>query len=112
MHVDKETYVPGKYSWSPAGKDELRWQTIPRQSVISVYKHYFADFGKIFYFSISIFTMTFSVLFGYSPEDVLSFINASNPNKQSASKELQQQSAQNLNHLFLQYFRKNQDFYC
>ena len=56
--------------------------------------------------------MTFSVLFGYSPEDVLSFINASNPNKQSASKELQQQSAQNLNHLFLQYFRKNQDFYC
>ena len=112
MHVDKETYVPGKYSWSPAGKDELRWQTIPRQSVISVYKHYFADFGKIFYFSISIFTMNFSVLFGYSPEDVLSFINASNPNKQSASKELQQQSAQNLNHLFLQYFRKNQDFYC
>ena len=48
MHVEKETYVPGKYSWSPAGKDELRWQTIPRQSVISVYKHYFADFGKNF----------------------------------------------------------------
>ena len=46
MHVENETYVPGKYSWSPAGKDELRWQTIPRQSVISVYKHYFADFGK------------------------------------------------------------------
>ena len=56
MHVEKETYVPGKYSWSPAGKDELRWQTIPRQSVISVYKHYFADFGK----NISIFLFQFS----------------------------------------------------
>ena len=54
----------------------------------------------------------FLVLFGYSPDDVLSFINTSNPNKLSASKELQQESAQNLNHLFLQYFRKNQDFYC
>ena len=56
MHVEKETYVPGKYSWSPAGKDELRWQTIPRQSVISVYKHYFADFGKNF----SLFLFQFS----------------------------------------------------
>ena len=59
MHVEKETYVPGKYSWSPAGKDELRWQTIPRQSVISVYKHYFADFGKNFQFFYSDFQNDF-----------------------------------------------------
>ena len=45
QHKNK-TYVPGRYSWSPADKDEMKWQTIPRKSAIRIYKHYFADFGK------------------------------------------------------------------
>ena len=65
MHVENETYVPGKYSWSPAGKDELRWQTIPRQSVISVYKHYFADFGITYKF-LSYFIRLFSAVWVFA----------------------------------------------
>jgi len=38
--------MAGRYSWSPAGQDELRWQSIPRGTAIKIYKHYFADFGE------------------------------------------------------------------
>ena len=41
-----QTYVPGRYSWSPADKDETNWHTIPRKSAYRIYKHYFADFGS------------------------------------------------------------------
>ena len=40
------THIEGRYSWSPAGRDELRWQSIPRGTAIKIYKHYFADFGE------------------------------------------------------------------
>ena len=46
LQNENKTYVPGRYSWSPASKDETNWQTIPRRSAIRIYKHYFADFGK------------------------------------------------------------------
>ena len=45
-----KTYVPGKYSWSPANKDESNWKTIPRRSAIKVYKHFFADFGTFSFY--------------------------------------------------------------
>ena len=40
------------------------WKTIPRATAIKVYQKYFADF----------------VTFGYSTDDVIPFINASDPN--------------------------------
>ena len=45
LQVNDKTYIPGRYSWSPAGKDELRWQTVPRQTTVDIYRHFFADFG-------------------------------------------------------------------
>ena len=42
----------------------MKWKTIPRATAIKVYQKYFADF----------------VIFGYSTEDVIPFINASDPN--------------------------------
>ena len=47
FHFKKEniTHLAGRYAWSPTGKDELRWQTIPRKTAIEIYKHYFVDFG-------------------------------------------------------------------
>ena len=45
LNIDTKTHIPGKYSWSPASKDELNWQVIPRKTAIDIYRHYFADFG-------------------------------------------------------------------
>ena len=44
--IENITHIAGRYSWSPAGQDELRWQSIPRGTAIKIYKHYFADFGR------------------------------------------------------------------
>ena len=60
LKVADVTYIPGKYEWSPATKDEQQWSTIPRGTAELIYKHYYADF----------------VLFGYSPDEVMGFINA------------------------------------
>ena len=30
LKVADVTYIPGKYEWSPATKDEAQWHTIPR----------------------------------------------------------------------------------
>ena len=49
------THIAGRYSWSPAGQDELRWQSIPRGTAIKIYKHYFADFGE-YLMTIEIFS--------------------------------------------------------
>ena len=64
MGIDDIIQINSAYSWSPAEKDELKWKTIPRATAIKVYQKYFADF----------------VIFGYSTEDVIPFINASDPN--------------------------------
>ena len=61
--IDDIIQINSAYSWSPAEKDELKWKTIPRTTAIKVYQKYFADF----------------VIFGYSTEDVIPFINASDP---------------------------------
>ena len=61
--IDDIIQINSAYSWSPAEKDELKWKTIPRATAIKVYQKYFADF----------------VIFGYSTEDVIPFINASDP---------------------------------
>jgi hypothetical protein len=55
LGVDKQTHIPGKYSWSPAGREEMKWSTVPRVTAEKIYQHYFVDF----------------VLFGYSPDEVL-----------------------------------------
>ena len=64
LGVDNLIEIDSKYSWAPADKDELKWKTIPRSSAIKIYQKYFADF----------------VIFGYSTNDVIPFINASDPN--------------------------------
>ena len=62
--IDDIIQVNSGYSWSPAEKDELKWKTIPRATAIKAYQKYFADF----------------VIFGYSTDDVIPFINESDPN--------------------------------
>ena len=57
LKVDHKTYIPGKYSWSPAGRDEERWSNIPRGTAEQIYRHYYADI----------------VLFGYSPKEIQRF---------------------------------------
>ena len=61
--IDDIIQINPSYSWSPAERDELKWKTIPRATAIRVYQKYFADF----------------VIFGYSTEDVIPYINASDP---------------------------------
>jgi hypothetical protein len=56
--VNNLTHIPGKYSWSPAERDEEHWSSIPRRTVENIYKHYYADF----------------LLFGYSPQEVLGLV--------------------------------------
>ena len=62
--IDDIIQIKSAYSWSPAEKDELKWTTIPRSTAVKAYQKYFADF----------------VIFGYSIDDVIPFINASDPN--------------------------------
>lgn len=62
--IDDIIEINSAYSWSPAEKDEIKWKTIPRSTAVKVYQKYFADF----------------VIFGYSTDDVIPFINASDPN--------------------------------
>ena len=38
MRVDSLTYIPERYEWSPAKKDELLWSTIPRKTAEKIYK--------------------------------------------------------------------------
>ena len=47
LGVENTTEIPGKYAWSPIGKDESHWKSIPRTTTIEIYRHYFADFGKL-----------------------------------------------------------------
>ncbi|CBY15214.1 unnamed protein product [Oikopleura dioica] len=56
----ESTKLGERYAWSPATADELKWQSVPRGTAKDIYKHYYLDF----------------VLFGYSPDDVIKFINA------------------------------------
>ena len=44
LKIENLTSIAGQYSWSPAGSDYNRWQTIPRKTTIDIYRHYFADF--------------------------------------------------------------------
>ena len=59
--IDDIIQIKSAYSWSPAEKDELKWSTIPRSTAVKLYQKYFADF----------------VIFGYSTDEVIPFINAS-----------------------------------
>ena len=47
LKIQNKTHIPERYSWSPTVKEELWWQTIPRQTTIDIYRHYFADFGEV-----------------------------------------------------------------
>ena len=49
LKIQNKTHIPERYSWSPTVKEELWWQTIPRQTTVDIYRHYFADFGEIKY---------------------------------------------------------------
>ena len=105
------THIMGRYSWSPAGKDELRWQSIPRGTAIKIYKHYFADFGKFWMLKWNIYFFV-SVLFGYSPDDVEGFIAASNKSASPPSKELDEQSRKQLKSFKKEYEKYQEDFIC
>ena len=61
--IDDIIQIKSAYSWSPTEKDELKWSTIPRSTAVKLYQKYFADF----------------VIFGYSTDEVIPFINASDP---------------------------------
>ena len=48
MEVDDLMKVQGKYdSSSKTIQDEDHWKTVPRNTAIQIYRHYFIDFGKI-----------------------------------------------------------------
>ena len=52
------------------------------------------------------------VLFGYSPEDAMKFINATNKFKKGPSDLLRMKSRSKLKNLSKSYFLNNQDFLC
>ncbi|CBY10451.1 unnamed protein product [Oikopleura dioica] len=60
LGVGESAKLGERYAWSPATADELKWQSVPRGTAKNIYTHYYLDF----------------VLFGYSPDDVIKFINA------------------------------------
>ncbi|CAG5090180.1 Oidioi.mRNA.OKI2018_I69.PAR.g12491.t1.cds [Oikopleura dioica] len=80
LGVNEQTHVPGKYSWSPAGREEMKWSSVPRLTAEKIYQHYYADF----------------VLFGYSPDEVLGFIDATRSDLKAASVAQRDQSRANL----------------
>ena len=61
-----------------------------------IYKHYYADF----------------VLFGYSPDEVMGFINAANSSLAPPSEELNKKSRKILSKLAQSDLSGNQDFIC
>ena len=110
LKIQNKTHIPERYSWSPTVKEELWWQTIPRQTTIDIYRHYFADFGEIL--SLFLEYLTHSVLLGYSPNDVMRFIDSANHSASSAQVSLRDKSRDQLLPLRQSYFKNNQDFYC
>ena len=126
MKIENLTRVAGKYSWSPAGKDEIRWSTIPRNTTIQIYKHYFIDFGNLINRSpgqsksndlipdgaVSPGKIFILVTFGYSPEMVERFVDASNETLSRADPELRRKSYQNLSQLRKQFSKHNDNFFC
>ena len=96
LKVADVTYIPGKYEWSPATKDEHQWSTIPRGTAELIYKHYYADF----------------VLFGYSPDEVMGFINASDQSAKAPSAALNAKSRAILANLARDDLDGNEDFIC
>ena len=110
LGVENLTQIPPKYSWSPASQDEMHWQSIPRNTIIDIYRHYFADFGKSSHFNSNL--ISFSVLLGYSPSLVERFIQSSNQSGRSPSDDLNLKSKNNLKQLANKYLKVNQDYYC
>ena len=48
MEIDDLMKVQGKYNaGAKVTIDEDHWKTVPRNTAIQVYRHYFVDFGKI-----------------------------------------------------------------
>ena len=74
----------------------LKKSTIPRGTAELIYKHYYADF----------------VLFGYSPEEVLGFIEAANASATPPAQELNRRSRKLLKPLVEDDLTQNQDFIC
>ena len=96
LKIENLTSIAGQYSWSPAGSDYNRWQTIPRKTTIDIYRHYFADF----------------VLLGYSPDEVEKFVEASSETEEAPNKWLNLQSRKKLENLASEYLQTNDDYYC
>ena len=96
LKIENLTSVPDRYSWSPAGSDLNRWQTIPRKTTIDIYRHYFPDF----------------VLLGYSPDQVEKFVKASSKTEQEPKKNINSESRKKLEKIAKQYLQINQDYYC
>ncbi|CAG5104578.1 Oidioi.mRNA.OKI2018_I69.chr1.g1354.t1.cds [Oikopleura dioica] len=105
--------IAGKYSWDGTKriKDqqkleearkkekpsaELEWKNVPRKTAELIYKHYFLDF----------------VVFGYSPEDVLKFIEAADSGKKRPTEERIQLSRNQLHEKEESYLEKFTNFIC
>ena len=78
LGVGEGAKLRDRYAWSPATTDELKWQSVPRGTAKNIYKHYYLDF----------------VLYGYSPDDVMKFINATDKSMNAASFD-QEESSRN-----------------
>ena len=85
-----------KYAWSPAIADELKWQSVPRATAKKIYRHYYLDF----------------VLFGYSPDEVMKFINATDEAKEDATFEQEKVSRDSLQSLMRNFHGKYTDVIC
>ena len=85
-----------RYAWSPATADEFKWQSVPRETAKKIYKHYYLDF----------------VLFGYSPNDVMKFINATDDSKPEATLEQEIASWRGMRFFQNNYKKCWTDFIC
>ena len=55
MEIDDLMKVQGKYNaGAKVITDEDHWKTVPRNTAIQVYRHYFVDFGKIEFIFLTI----------------------------------------------------------
>lgn len=96
LGVGESAKLRDRYAWSPATADELKWQSVPRGTAKNIYKHYYLDF----------------VLFGYSPDDVMKFINATDKSKNAASFDQEESSRGSFRNLLNNFKQKYTDVVC
>ena len=96
LGVGDSAKLRDRYAWSPATADELKWQSVPRGTAKNIYKHYYLDF----------------VLFGYSPDDVLKFINATDKSISGASFKQEENSRDSMKNALKHFQQSYTDVVC